>query len=430
MPKRLSERPSAARGTDTEAAAAASAGRAQAAGVLVARQPILDARLQVAGYELLFRTPDVAGARIEDAERATSQLIVDALGDIGLDSLAGPHPVYVNVSRELLLSVCPLPLPPARVVLELLEDQTVDGELVAVVRELAAAGFTLALDDFVYQPALEPLLDVAHIAKVDVLDLGREGALGQLEHLRGRGLRLVAEKVETHEDFAFYRDAGFDLFQGFFYARPQLVRGRGVPAARLASIGTLAELQRAGGSFERLTDAIRHDAGLSYKLLRFANSAYTGARSPVGSVREAVVRLGARAVQQWATVLALAAIPNDCPELLPTGLLRARTCQILVSGSEGGCAERAFLVGLFSVLDALLDAPMDEVLELLALEPPISEALRTRRGVEGAALAAVIAYEHGTLAPEGQQAVPDLSAVGAAYGDALAWMQSVAAGIG
>jgi EAL and modified HD-GYP domain-containing signal transduction protein len=400
------------------------------ADVLVARQPILDSGLEVAGYELLFRTPAGAGAPIEDPERATSHVIVDAIGDIGLDRLAGAHPAYVNVSRALLLAVRPLPLPPDRVVLELLEDQTVDAEFVAVARELAAAGFTLALDDFVYQPALEPLLDFAHIVKVDVLALGREAALDQLQHVRGRSLRLLAEKVETHEDFAFYRDAGFDLFQGFFYARPQLVRARGVPAARLDSVGTLAELQRAGESFERLEAVIRHDAGLSFKLLRFANSAFNSGRFPVGSVREALVRLGARAVHQWATVLALAAIPNRPPELLTTGLLRARTCQILVSQSGDGCAERAFVVGLFSVLDALLDVPMDEVLELLSLEPAVSQALRTRSGAEGAALAAVIAYEHGAAAPEGEQDFTDLRAVGAAYAEALAWTQTIATRIG
>lgn len=423
----MPERVAAAAGTET---VAVSACPRDGADVLVARQPILDSRLQVAGYELLFRAPGVVGARIDDAERATSQVIVDAIGDIGLDRLAGTHPAYVNVSRELLLAVRPLPLPPGRVVLELLEDQTVDAELVAVARELAAAGHTLALDDFVYQPALEPLLDIAHIAKVDVFALGREAALGQLEHLRGRGLRLLAEKVETHEDFAFYRDAGFDLFQGFFYARPQLVRGRGVPAARLSSVGTVAELQRAGDSFERLEEVIRHDAGLSYKLLRFANSAFSGARAPAGSVREALVRLGTRAVQQWATVLTLAGIADRPPELLTTGLLRARTCQILVSQSDDGCSERAFTVGLFSVLDALLDVPMDEVLELLSLEPAVSDALRTRCGVEGAALAAVIAYEHGAAATDGHDPVTDLRAVGTAYGEALASTQAIATRIG
>jgi EAL and modified HD-GYP domain-containing signal transduction protein len=391
--------------------------------LLVARQPILDGTLEVAGYELLFRAPGAHGAHVDDAERATSQVIVDAIGDIGLDRLAGARPAYVNVSRELLLAVRPLPLPCDRVVLELLEGQTVDAELVAVAGEVAAAGYVLALDDFVYQPALEPLLDVARIVKLDVLALGREGTLRQLDRLRGRGLRLVAEKVETEGEFAFCRDAGFDLFQGYFYQRPELVRGRGASAARLGSVHTLAALQRAGGSFERLDEVIRHDAGLSYKLIRFANSAFIGARSPAGSVREALVRLGSRTVQQWATLLAMAGIPDRPAELLTTALLRARTCQTLAADTKDGCPDRGFVVGLFSILDALLGVPMDEVLELLALDRDVADALESRSGAEGAALAAVVAYEHG-MAPDAPGAVSE-RAVGAAYRDALAWTQTI-----
>jgi EAL and modified HD-GYP domain-containing signal transduction protein len=233
--------------------------------VLVARQPVLDARLNVAGYELLFRTAGATRAHVTEHERATSQVIVDAIGEIGLDRLVGGQRAYVNVSRDLLLAVRPLPLPADRVVLELLEGQRVDAELIAVARDLVAAGFTLALDDFIYEPALEPLLDIAHIVKLDVLALGRDATLAQLERLRGRGLWLVAEKIETHDEFAFWRQAGFDLFQGYFYARPELVRGRGMPSARLASLGTVAELHRAAGSFERLEEVIQHDAGLSFK---------------------------------------------------------------------------------------------------------------------------------------------------------------------
>jgi EAL and modified HD-GYP domain-containing signal transduction protein len=399
--------------------------RSETHDLLVARQPILDGKLEVAGYELLFRAPGASRADLADAELATSRVIVDAIGDIGLDRLVGARSAYINVSRELLLAVRPMPLPPDRVVLELLEDQTVDPQLVAAARELAAAGFTLALDDFVYKPALEPLLDVARVVKLDVLALGREGIVRQLERLRGRGLRLVAEKVETQEDLAFCRDAGFDLFQGYFYQRPELVRGRGAPGARLGSVPTLAALQRAGDSFERLEEVIRHDAGLSYKLLRFANSAFIGARSPAGSVRDALVRLGTRTVKQWATVLAMTGLPDRPAELLTTALIRARTCQRLVADAKEGCPERAFNVGLFSVLDALLDIPMDDVLELLPLDPDTADALRGRSGPEGAALAAVIAHERGMATPHAAEAHSD-RAVGSAYRDALAWSQTIA----
>ncbi|MDQ4041905.1 MAG: HDOD domain-containing protein, partial [Actinomycetota bacterium] len=348
--------------------------------VLVARQPILDGGLQVAGYELLFRTPGASVAAVTESERATSQVIVDAIAEIGLGPLAAGHPAYVNVSRELLLQVRPLPLPPERVVIELLEDEPVDAELLTVLRDTVRAGFTLALDDFTYRPELEPVLDLAHVVKLDVLALGRDGVLDQLAHLRGRDVRLLAEKVETHDDFAFCHMAGFHLFQGFFYARPEVMRGRGVPAERLGTVRTLSEIKSSGGSFERLEQAIAHDAGLSYKLLRYANSAFARSRAPVRSVRDALVRLGARNVQQWATVLVLAGIPDRSPEIVTTGLLRARTCQLLCLDGGAEVGDQAFTVGLFSVLDALLDASMDEVLELLPLDAAIADALRIRAG--------------------------------------------------
>ncbi len=394
--------------------------------VLVARQPILDGGLQVAGYELLFRTPGASVAEVTESERATSQVIVDAIAEIGLGSLSAGHPAFVNVSRELLLQVRPLPLPPDRIVIELLEDEPVDDELLAVLREVVGAGFTLALDDFIYAPELEPVLELAHVVKLDVLALGRDGALDQLAQLRGRDVRLLAEKVETHDDFAFCHMAGFHLFQGFFYARPELMRGRGMPAERLGTVRTLSEIQSSGGSFERLEQAIAHDAGLSYKLLRYANSVYAQSRAPVRSVRDALVRLGARNVQQWATVIVLAGIPDRSPELMTTGLLRARTCQLLCLDGGVEAGDQGFTVGLFSVLDALLDAPMDEVLDLLPLDAVIADALRDRAGPAGAVLAAVLAHERGTPWLDSGPGEP---AVGAAYSEALAWTQEIAAGL-
>ncbi len=403
--------------------------RTTATDVLVARQPILDARVELVGYELLFRTPGATEALVTHAEQASSQVIVDAIGEIGLDQLAGGNPAHVNVSRELLLAARPLPLPSDRVVVELLEDQVVDGELVAVARELVAAGFKLALDDFVYEPELEPLLDLAHMVKLDVLALGRDGTLAQLERLRGRGLTMLAEKVETHDEFIFCREAGFELFQGYFYARPELMRGRGVPSARVGTLGMLAELQRVAGSFEGLEEVIGRDVGLSYKLLRYANSAFTGVRRPVGSVREALIMLGAQTVQQWATVLTLAGIRDRPQELTTTGLLRARTCQRLVGRDETPVGGRAFTTGLFSVLDALLEASMDDVLAALPLEPAVTGALLRGEGTEGAALEAVLAYERGMLPAGPAAAAHDVRAVGEAYRDALGFTRSLAASV-
>jgi c-di-GMP phosphodiesterase len=403
------------------------AGTVPSLDVLVARQPVLDRRLHVVGYELLYRTPDALGiASINDPEVATSRVIADTFGELGLERLVGARPAYINLTRDFLLAVRPLPLMPGRVVLELLEDQEVDDALVEVLREIVGKGFALALDDFVYNPSLDRLLELATLAKVDVRALAPEEAIEQARLLRERGVRVLAEKVETMEEFERYREAGFDYFQGFFFARPNVVHRRRMPSNTKETLGSLAELQATGGDFDRLEDVIRRDVGLSYRLLRYANSAFIGLASPVESVHDAMTRLGSRTVQQWATVLVLAAVAGKPHELVTTALVRARMCELLANG-ERDLAERAFTVGLFSVIDGLLDLPMEEAVAELPLVESVTTALLGGDNPEGRSLALVAAFERGDfqgIDPAGQLAAGD------AYRKALAWADSASRSLG
>ena len=301
----------------------------------VARQPILDAQLHVVGYELLFRAPGARTANVVDAQAATSSVIVDSFMEIGLDELVGEHVAYLNVSRDFLMSVRPLPLPPGRVVLELLENQQIDEDLLGVLRELVADGFTLALDDFRYTPEAEPLLELARIVKLDVLALEEEELLEQVALLRRRRprLSLLGEKVETRADFERCRVLGFDAFQGYFFARPSLTHGRGVPTQCLGALSAVSSLN-AVEDFDSLEQIITRDVGLSLRLLRYANSAYVFLPRRVGSVREALIMLGARQVRRWATVVVLAGTSDAPHELLVTGLVRARMCQLLCGAGD------------------------------------------------------------------------------------------------
>jgi c-di-GMP phosphodiesterase len=401
-------------------------GRGAPGDVLVARQPILDAQLKVVGYEVLYRANGGPSAQVEDAERATSSVIADAFGELGLERLVGPRPAFLNVTRDFLLAVRPLPFVPGRVVLELVEDQVVDDLLLAVLRDVVGHGFALALDDFVYDDSLEPLLELATIVKVDALELGPREALNQLALLKERSVRTVAEKVETREEFALYRDAGFDLFQGYFYARPNIVRGQRVPAAQVDALATVAQLEATGGAFELLEDVIRRDLGLSYKLLRYVNSAFFGLPREVGSVREALTTLGSRTVKQWATVLALAGASGaGGGELISTGLLRARMCEDLFQGDDRTAAERCFTVGLFSVIDALLDTPMEQALAELPLVDEVRDALLHREGEAGRILAQVLAYERGEF--DCVDCDDRLAVIGQSYRGALEWADAAAA---
>ena len=380
----------------------------------VARQPILDADWDVIGFELLYRAAVHDGPRSPEA--MTANVIVTGFSDIGLTELVGSRPAYVNVTRSFLLGTGLWHLPHDRIVLELLENERVDHELLSVLGAAVEEGFQLALDDFRYRPELEPLLEIAGVVKLDVRALGRWELIDEVERLEGRDLRLVAEKVETPEEYEFCRELGFDAYQGFFFARPDLVRRRRAPTREL---GTLCALASAGASvcFEELEAIIARDAGISHRLLRFVNSAFVSPRHTVASLRQALTLVGSVEVRRWAMLLALAGL-GDCPHvLLNTALIRARMAELLARESPTGDPDRAFAVGLFSLLDALVGGPMDELLTELPFDARITQALLGGRGPEGDLLRLVQTFERGALASAAVE--PEL--VARSYRDAVLW---------
>ena len=387
--------------------------------VAVARQPILDRSEVIRGYELLYR-PTGAGALGPDG--ATSNVIVRALADIGLDALVGNHKAWVNVTREFLLEVRPLPLPAERAVIELLEGQAVDAELLEVLGELRAAGFQIALDDFRFDPGWEHLVEHADAIKVDIRELPGPALEQAVERLRRPGLYLLAEKVETRPEYEHCRALGFDAFQGYFFAEPVLVEGGTVPTHRLAGLAALAQ---AGddATFEELERLISQDAGLAYKLVRLANSAYVGRRNAVGSVHGALTLMGTTNVRRWSMLLALAGLTDRPLHLLATGLLRARQCELLARRPVDPAV--AFTVGLFSILPALVGTAMEALVDGLPFDAAVSGALLELAGEEGALLAGALAFERGEFDACASFGI-DLLEVAEAYRAALAWVEQTA----
>jgi EAL and modified HD-GYP domain-containing signal transduction protein len=388
-----------------------------ASSVAVARQPILDARQRLTGYELLHRGVATYG------EQATAQVLLAAFGDIGIRSLVGRHPAWINVSRRFLLDVDPLPLPPGEVVLELLENQNMDDELLGKVQELHAAGFTIALDDFSYTSEADDLLALASIVKVDLLEGGVEHAARQAALLKPFDVALLAEKVEDRATFEACRDLGYELFQGYFFCKPEIVQGREIPTSASSSLADIAVLSRADATFEEIEAIVTRDPGLALRLLRLLNSAAYSLRRRITSVHDAVTMLGARTVRQWAMMLVLGGISANCDELVPTALSRAHTLQRLAERRDGD-TDVAFSVGLLSVADALLGVSMAEALEGLPLDDRVSDALLHRAGPDGAALTAVLDYEWG-MNPVGDPGAHD--ALGECYAEALRWSLRTAA---
>ncbi len=288
----------------------------------VARQPIFDRAGAVIGYELLYRTNEgVPG--VCDPEQATATVLLAGLAELGLDRIVGRRPAFINVTREMLLEFDPLPLPPDRVVLELLEDQLVDAALLEVLGRLTRHGFRIALDDFVLTPESAPLLRYASVVKLDVQGFDQPALEEQVDKLRHHDVTLLAEKVETPSERAACLTIGFDWFQGYYFAKPVLLS---TPSTPTRSLRAIAELLRAGSSltFEQLEAMIARDAGLSHRFLRLVNSAHYTTRSPVGSIQEGLARLGTIAVRRWAMVMVLARLADRPGYLLTLGLQRAR----------------------------------------------------------------------------------------------------------
>lgn len=400
------------------------AARSLAADIYIGRQPIYDRGLRVIGYELLYRGGAANRAGLVDGDQATSQVILNAFLEIGLERLVGDRLAFINLTRGFLTAFPDLPLPREQVVLEVLEDIEVDGEVVRAVLELSRKGYRIALDDFIFHERLRPLVALADIIKIDVLALSEGELIAHVARLRAPGRKLLAEKVEDQAMFRRCRELGFDYFQGYFFCRPEVVKGRRPPASRLAVLRLLAELQDPDIPTQRLETLISADAALSYKLVRLVNSPAFGLATRIDSLRRAIVILGLRRLRALASVLALARIEDKPSELMTLALVRARMCDRLARRLGTVDPDAAFTTGLFSVLDALLDQPMEAVIEQIPLAEEIGQALLGRAGPVGTVLDCVLRYEHAEWERACCPGLPP-EAIRDAYLGALDWAREV-----
>jgi EAL and modified HD-GYP domain-containing signal transduction protein len=390
--------------------------------VFVARQPIFDRSLKVAGYELLFRGGPTKSAFVVNPEGATASVVLNSFTEIGLDRIVGSHPAWVNVSREFIMSGLAESVPPGPMVLEILENQTIDDEFVATLRQLKDRGYRLALDDFEYGREAAPLLEFVDIVKLDIQALGPDGFARHVGLLKPYGVTLVAEKLESHAAHDYCAQLGCDLFQGFFFREPELVSDLGIAANRVSLLQVVAALQDLNVSFDELEVLIGRDVTLSFRLLRYINSAFFGLVSEVRSIGQALALLGLENLRRWATLSVLISIDNKPEELMLTALLRGRFCEL--AGQRLGLAAPAelFTLGLFSVIDALMDSPMDVVLESIPFPADMIQALIARRGERGRLLDCVVALEAGDF----ESARSVLYCSGELYLEAAAWADAAA----
>jgi EAL and modified HD-GYP domain-containing signal transduction protein len=392
--------------------------------VLIGRQAIYDKGLRVRAYELLFRGGGLDLSRPDQADRATSRVLIDSLTAIGLERLVGDRPAFINLTRSFVLGEYPLPVQPGRVVLEVLENVGIDEPIVAGLRRLKSQGFKLALDDFEYEPGCEPLLELADLVKLDVLTVDDAEVERRLELLRPYKLKTLAEKIETRERFELCKRLGFDLFQGYFLARPSEVRERSLAPNQLVLLQLLATLHDPALEFDRAEEIVCSDVALSYRLLRHVNSARFSLPRKVESIRDTLVYLGLETVKGMALLFLMSAMENQPHDLIQIAMLRAKMCQLLAKARAADDVHSFFTVGLLSTLDALMNAPMEDLLAELPLADELRSALLELDGELGAVLAATLAYERGEWDGVGKAGL-GADKVREAFLEALAWAREM-----
>lgn len=383
----------------------------------VARQPIFNRRLEVVGYELLTRGGRLTEALVAGCDYATETVLLNAVAEIALEQLVGSKTAWVDVSREFVTGGQAQAVPTGRVGIEVLDDGPVDGELLAGLRSLKRQGYGLALDDFRYRPEAAPLLRLVDLVKLDLVALGPEAINDQLALLEPYRAATVAARLNTRADHQLCADAGCDLLQGVFFCEPAPSRGRGIAANRLALLRLLAALHDPAVELSDLERLLARDPALGARLLRYVNSSFFWLSGDVKSIGQALALLGVEKLRPWTILSVLASIADKPAELAVVALIRARFCQR--AGEPLGIASRGelFTLGLFSVIDALMDAPMPDVLASLALPAEVREALVGRRGPRGLLLNCLGVLERG----EFDRAEKLVARAGELYFESVVW---------
>jgi c-di-GMP phosphodiesterase len=417
--------------TDTadhlSATAAADSSAPEQVELLAARHPIYDEQLRVAAYELVLHARELDGG-LSPGHGAATPADVTAVAD----ELVGTHPVYVSVSREVLVSGAATTVPAERITLQVPPEAGCDERVIEALRALRRSGHSVVLDDFRWQEEAVELARAAKALKIDVGGVHPDQLTREVEQVRSvRGdIELMASGIETHAAFDICRDLGFELFQGFFFLEPQSTEAGELKASQQARIRLLASLQAQEPDIDALEQIISQDIGLSYSLLRFVNSAFFALPREVRSVRDAAVLLGASNMRRWATLTVLADSADGKPgELVITGLTRARMCELMTPTYGQPDEDAFFTAGLFSIVDALMDVPMVQVLSSLPFSRDINTAILNFEGHKGEALRAAVAWERGNLGELITPPTTTVGEIGEMYRDAVMWAASAAAGL-
>jgi len=396
----------------------------------VARQAILDREKKLFSYELLFRDgikncfPDIS------PDEATSKILTNNHLDVGLEDITDGKLAFINFHQDTLLFRFPTSLDPKLVVIEIVETVELKPELIQACISIKNMGYRLALDDFDFDPRWDPLLPHVDIVKVDIVECNQALMRQSLAALKQSNIKLVAEKIETIEDFEEYKALGFDYFQGYFFARPEVIRQKSIPTSKLPLLELISASASTETDFSRINEIIERDISLSYKLLRFINNPLINKANQITSLRHALNYMGAIEVKKFIALVALANLgEGKTIELLLLCLVRAKFCEFVgIAKNRSLNPPAGFLVGLFSLLDALLDEKMSIIVKRLPIDEELKNALCKVKNELNSYLSMVCAYEVGNWQKIHELCAEldlEVSVIQGFYNDALKWSNAM-----
>ncbi len=392
----------------------------------IARQPIFDRKKHLFAYELLFRDGLSNCFPQIDGDTATSKVLASSFLAIGIEKITGGKRAFINFSQNLLTSGIPFMFPRESTVVEILEDVNPVTDVIETCRKLSSDGYHLALDDFSFDARMHALVKLANIIKIDFRSTPVENIKKLIVSPELAGIKLLAEKIETNEEFRSAFDMGFEYFQGYFFSVPEIIKGKELSGSTLQLLNLIIEINKPNVDLEKLEKIIEHDISITYKLLRYVNSASIKRREEISSIRKAVMIIGIDELKRLVSLISLSKVAVNKPdELIKRSCIKARFCDRL--GQDSTCSTKyndLFLIGLFAHIDAILDQPMKEIMEKIPITKTISDALINGEGEQAKYLRLAECYERGqwnNVKEYAAQTCVDESGIPGIYMEACKW---------
>ena len=359
------------------------------------RRPIFDNSLEVVAYEMLLGDGPVSHIAVDEE---SGRLVLNTVVHIGPTEMSDDKPLQLTVTSQVLESHLPPQLGPEHVALVLGPGVEPSPEVISSLEHLRAMGYRIVLDDLHANPALHQLLRYANAVKINFGHEMTSSVAKQIAIMKSSGVELMADRIESYEVLREASKQGFSQFQGTFLSKPDAFRDANAPAAQIAALELMALLQNPEADIAEIAEVIRRDVSLSYRILKVVNSAQYSLQHTLGSIEEAVMLVGTRQIVEWVGMMSMSKLNDKPSELTRLAMVRARVCEALADRLARPDAQRFHVVGLFSVIEALLDVPAHRALAELPLSAEIVSAIVSRTGIMGEVLEGVVAYEEGDWA--------------------------------